>query len=637
MVKVNYFGVEKAHVEEFGLPANDAEQPGGRPVSADAHPSRGSSSPSRLLRVDEVCDRFEVAWQAGQRPQIEDYLDAAPEPDRPLLLRELLAIELAYRRQQGETLALEEYRRRFPGHAELVADVYRAAGGWVGPSAGEADSSCPSVSKGPEPVRVEGVEQPSRLGRYRITARLGSGGFGVVYRGYDDELHRDVAIKVPHGRLVSRREDAEAYLTEARSVANLDHPNIVPVFDVGSAAEFPCFVVSKLIDGSDLKKRLQGSPFSPAEAAELVATVAEALHYAHRKGLVHRDIKPGNILLDTNGKPYVADFGLALKEEDFGKGARFAGTPVYMSPEQARGEGHRVDGRSDIFSLGVVFYELLTGRRPFRGETREELLEQITSVEPRPPRQMDDEIPKELERVCLKALAKRTCERYTTAQDFATDLRQRQPEKASPGSVHTPVFIACAQGDKKFILPLATLLRASGQTVFVNVQDPEYGADREAQVVEAIRRSKKFLLFWSKLSQDSPFLRQEWERALATPGCRIVPVMLDETPLPPALERFHGMEELAPLFRHLRRKKVSRRLLWLCWLVLAAILAILPVFTVRGPSEDFALFLSGFVFWLVGLAVPVFIPLWVLSRVETYSVYRKVVKLLQFEEGGQAY
>ncbi len=228
-------------------------------------------------------------------------------------------------------------------------------------------------------------ELPKNIGRYRVERILGKGGFGLVYLAHDDQLQRLVAVKVPHRRLISRPQDAEIYLAEARTLASLDHPHIVLVFDVGSNEEFRCFIVSKFIEGNTLELRIKDSPPVSSETAKLVATIAEALHYAHRKGLVHRDIKPGNILLDTSGKPFVVDFGLALKEDNVGQGLKYAGTPLYMSPEQARGEGHRVDGRSDIFSLGVVFYEMLTGRRPFRADTQAELLEQITTFEPRPP------------------------------------------------------------------------------------------------------------------------------------------------------------------------------------------------------------------------------------------------------------
>jgi serine/threonine protein kinase len=413
-----------------------------QPLSAD-------ESPSLMLRLEEACGRFEAAWQAGGRPRIEEYLSGAPELDRAAFLRELLLLELSYRRQHGESPVMDEYRRRFPEHPAVVQAVVHRQAWAVERQAAMGEPPDPLVATTPETAGGHGVEWPHRLGRYRVERLLGEGSFGLVYLAHDDQLHRPVAVKVPHRERISSPEDVAAYLAEARILASLEHPHIVPVHDVGATENGLPFVVSKFIEGCDLKERIEEARPAFSEAAALVATIAEALHYAHRKGLVHRDIKPANILIDAAGEPHVADFGLALKEEDFGKGAGFAGTPAYMSPEQARGDGDRVDGRSDIFSLGVVLYELLTGRRPFPGETRSQLLEQIATIEARPPRQIDDAIPKELERICLKALAKRASDRYTTAKDMADDLRGCRTHMTTSGEAAQPKGYRAASQNKK--------------------------------------------------------------------------------------------------------------------------------------------------------------------------------------------
>lgn len=265
-------------------------------------------------------------------------------------------------------------------------------------------------------------QPPLRLGRYEVMHTLGSGGFGRVVLARDSQLDRLVAIKIPNPKRFRSAKAVESLLSEAKMAARLRHDGIVTVFDVGHEGDVP-FIVLEYIRGRTLSDFLKKESWSHHVAARMVMEIASALHHAHSEGFIHRDLKPLNILLDNEDRPRISDFGLAVHHRDVAKHSKqVVGTPMYMAPEQATGENHRIDQRTDIWAMGVIFYQMLCRKRPFSGDDDHDLISSIVRAEFTPPRQIDSTIPSELERICMRCLARRMSQRYRRADQLALDL-----------------------------------------------------------------------------------------------------------------------------------------------------------------------------------------------------------------------
>jgi WD40 repeat protein/serine/threonine protein kinase len=398
--------------------------------------SAESLSLSLELRIDAVCCSFETAWMAvasgGPRPRLEEYLTAAGEADRGPLLRELLKVELYYRRREHPSA--DEYRRRFPDHGPQVESLF--------------DQQSPStVPDHPPPGAAPpaGGRLPSIPG-YEVLEELGRGGMGVVYKARDNRLNRIVALKMILAGAYCDEQALARFRNEAEAIAQLQHANIVQIYEIGEHDGLP-FLSLEFMPGGSLAQRLKDTVLPPRQAAELAQTLAQAVHHAHQlqHGIIHRDLKPGNVLLTGDPgtplgqcTPKITDFGLAKKRDDpAGATPDFAilGTPSYMAPEQAAGQVRAISARTDVYALGAILYEMLTGRPPFRGESVADTLEQVRSQEPVPIRQLQPKVPRDLETVCLKCLEKDPRRRYPSARKLADDLRRfldNKPIRARP-------------------------------------------------------------------------------------------------------------------------------------------------------------------------------------------------------------
>jgi eukaryotic-like serine/threonine-protein kinase len=408
-------------------------------------------------QVVAACERFENSWRAGEKPTIENQLEDLGPVERSAVLHELVALEVELRSRDGERPTLAEFADRFPDDASVISAVFASsimhladsgpatvpAPGLLADAAGRVATAASTAEKGTQGRAGDnGADpMPQWLGRYQVVRLLGHGNFGRVYLARDLELDRDVAIKVP--TIQSRRLPGrlEALVAEGRLAAALKHPAIVAVYDIGRDDNGLAFVVLEYVEGTTLADVLRQGRIEPVRIAEVIATIADALHHAHRAGLVHRDLKPSNIIIDVQGLARVSDFGLALTESmQVDRAGEVAGTPSYMAPEQVRGEAHRLDGRTDVWALGVILYQGLTGRLPFAARDRTALFDEILHREPKPPRQIIDGLPRELERVCQKCLSSHMIDRYQTAADLVDDLRAwlASHSRAAGGISETP-------------------------------------------------------------------------------------------------------------------------------------------------------------------------------------------------------
>jgi eukaryotic-like serine/threonine-protein kinase len=474
-------------------------------------------------RLDDVCSRFEVAWKTGKPPLLEDYLQAVPADDCRELLDELLALDEYYRRMAGEAPSDHDYIAQIPHHAETIRKYFaaRVATPSNGDPGGAKSSGLPTVPG------------------YSVERELGRGGMGVVYLAMQDRPRRHVVLKMIRDGALAHPAVLGRFQTESEAIARLQHPNIVQVYAVGEHDGRP-FMVLEYVAGGGLDRQLDGKPIAPRDAANLIEQLAKAVHYAHQQGVIHRDLKPANVLLSVVHRPLsivetkyessngprtmdygqikIADFGLAkLLQDDVGSltmTGETLGTPSYMAPEQARGQTAEIGPATDVFALGAILYQLLTGRPPFLGLNAVTTLEHVTGLDPVPPRQLQPQVPRDLNTICLKCLEKSPRQRYASADDLADDVRRFQagmpiqaravsaPERAIRWSRRYP---AAAGLITALFLGLATTMALVVRLEFAKQSEQRANAKSIASLQHAQDSVRKSLVF---LVEDEEMMRK---------------------------------------------------------------------------------------------------------------------------------
>lgn len=505
------------------------------------------SSAGREELLERICIDQVRRWRSGQRVPAETYLLRYPQ----LQSDDHAAFEMIYgeyllREERGERPSAEELRWRFPRYVDRLRrqvdlhEVLNSAdpgprGGLVAPADPIDEDDDATESDGP-------VVAPG----FRILGELGRGGMGTVYKARQVSLKRTVAIKVLRAGACADAATTARFQAEAEAAARFQHPNIIQVFEVGEH-DGVGYLVLEYAPGGSLDRRLEQALQEPRSSAQLIATLARAIHFAHDHGIIHRDLKPANILLTEDGVPKIADFGLAklLERDDALTGhGEILGTPSYMAPEQVRGLVDQINPATDVYSLGAILYEMLTGRPPFKGTTPLSTLEQVSSQEPLAPGKLQRHLPRDLETICLKCLEKESRRRYPTALALAEDLERflhGKPILARP----TPVWDRLAKWARRrpggaaaaaALATLSLLLLGGGlyynqqlHTEMLNAQDAERRADRNARSAGEQRMIA--------LEHLNRLIFDVQEKLAPTPAMRSVRRALLDTAI-------HGLEEI---------------------------------------------------------------------------------------------
>lgn len=463
------------------------------------------SAVSLDLRIDIACDRFEREWAAGSSPSIVDYLQAALPADQEYLFGELLLLEIELRARQGEkAVSLESLESRFPDHKSIVRAVFQSSediiSQWTIDKEVSNDVSNPRSGMtthlpGQSQWQKEGDGVPSMIGPYQIAGQLGEGGMGTVYRGVHTLIDREVAIKVLRSDVAFAPQAVSRFIREAQTCVGLIHPNIVTTYEIDKQGD-TVYMVMELVEGDDLSALVKKhGPLTDKEAVQTIKQVADGLAHAHAKGIIHRDIKPHNIIVSESGNAKLVDLGLARivaedvsKEEsnracqdrtsrspneiweDQTKTGSLLGTLAYMAPEQAI-DPRQVDPRSDIYSLGCTLYFLLAGQHAFVGRSAEDVIRKHHSSDYRKLVDVQPSVPATLASIVHRMMAANPSERFKSAADVAHTLDTwLYPEiNLARLTVHEAVFI----GDRR----PALFINATNLSYEVDILHSKFNCD----------------------------------------------------------------------------------------------------------------------------------------------------------------